>query len=194
MLFARIAPLLIVVAGLAGCATPAARPSRDVPTDAAQLTSWRANGRIGVTGEGGGGGSGSFDWQQRADEADVQIRGPVGIGSVTLQLRGDPEQPQLRLQTGDQVLEAEAAIAELEARLGAVVPAGRLRYWMLGLAAPGEHQWSEPDANGTVVLQQEGWRIAYQRYSTEFGPRLPMRMQASSGAARVRIVIDRWRL
>jgi outer membrane biogenesis lipoprotein LolB len=65
---------------------------------------------------------------------------------------------------------------------------------MLGLAAPGEHQWSEPDASGTVVLQQEGWRIAYQRYSTEFGPRLPMRIQASSGAARVRIVIDRWRL
>jgi outer membrane lipoprotein LolB len=193
MLLARIAPFLIVVLGLAGCVAPAPRPAASLPTDAAQLTSWRATGRIGVTGEGGGG-SGSFDWQQRADEADVQIRGPVGIGSVTLQLRGDPEQPQLRLQTGDQVLEAEAAITELEARLGAVVPAGRLRYWMLGLAAPGEHQWSEPDASGTVVLQQEGWRIAYQRYSTEFGPRLPMRIQASSGAARVRIVIDRWRL
>lgn len=193
MQFARVAPLLILVLGLTGCATPAPRPSAGVPSDAAQLTSWRATGRIGVTGEGGGG-SGSFDWQQRADEADVQIRGPVGIGSVTLQLRGDPQQPQLRLQTGDQVLEADAALAELEARLGAVVPAGRLRYWMLGLAAPGEHQWSEPDANGTVVLQQEGWRITYQRYSTEFGPRLPMRIQASSGAARVRIVIDRWRL
>ena len=189
---ARITVLLILVLGLGGCVTPASRPTPGVPSDPAQLTSWRANGRIGVTGEGGGG-SGSFDWQQRVDEADVQIRGPVGIGSVTLQLRGDPAQPELRLQTGDQMLEAEDALNELEARLGAVVPAGRLRYWMLGLAAPGEHQWSQPDANGTVVLQQEGWRIAYQRYSTEFGPRLPMRIQASSGAARVRIVIDRWR-
>jgi outer membrane lipoprotein LolB len=193
MLLARIAVLMMLVTGLAGCITPVSRPSPGVPSDAAQLTNWRATGRMGVTGEGGGG-SGSFDWQQRADEADVQIRGPVGIGSVTLQLRGDPEQPQLRLQTGDQVLEAEDAKKELEARLGAVVPAGRLRYWMLGLAAPGEHQWSEPDANGTVVLQQEGWSITYQRYSTDFGPRLPMRIQASSGAARVRIVIDRWRL
>lgn len=193
MRFARITALLMLVVSLGGCITPVSRPPPGVPNDPAQLTNWRATGRIGVTGEGGGG-SGSFDWQQRVDEADVQIRGPVGIGSVTLQLRGDPEQPQLRLQTGDQVLEAEDAINELQARLGAVVPAGRLRYWMLGLAAPGEHQWSEPDANGTTVLQQEGWRIAYQRYSTEFGPRLPMRIQASSGAARVRIVIDRWRL
>ena len=193
MLLARIVPMLLLMMGLSGCITPVSRPSPGVPMDPALLTTWRAIGRIGVTGEGGGG-SGSFDWQQRADEADVQIRGPVGIGSVTLQLRGDPEQPQLRLQTGDQVLEAEAALSELEARLGAVVPAGRLRYWMLGLAAPGEHQFSEPDANGTVVLQQEGWSIAYQRYSTDFGPRLPMRIQASSGAARVRIVIDRWRL
>jgi outer membrane lipoprotein LolB len=184
---------LLLLLSLAGCAHVGARPSSPPPSDPAQLTNWRASGRIAVSGEGGGG-SGSFDWQQRANDADVQIRGPIGIGSVTLQLRGDPEHPQLRLQTGDQVLEAEDAITELEARLGAAVPAGRLRYWMLSLAAPGEHQWSEPDANGTVVLQQDGWRIAYQRYSTEFGPRLPMRIQASSGTARVRIVIDRWRL
>jgi outer membrane lipoprotein LolB len=195
MLLARITALLMLVMSLGGCiTTPASRPAPGTASDPALLTSWRASGRIGVTGEGGRGGSGSFDWQQRVDAADVQIRGPIGIGSVMLQMRGDPAQPQLSLQTGDQVLEADAAISELEARLGAVIPAGRLRYWMLGLAAPGEHQWSEPDASGVVVLQQEGWRIAYQRYSTEFGPRLPMRIQASSGAARVRIVIDRWQL
>ena len=185
---------LVAVSCLSGCVTTTpvvVTPSE--PVDPQQLQNWRATGRIGVSGEGGGG-SGSFDWQQRADESDVQIRGPVGIGSVTIQLRGDPQRPQMRLQTGDQVLEADEALAELEARLGAAVPAGRLRYWMLGVAAPGEHQWSEPDAKGVVVLQQDDWRIDYQRYSTEFGPRLPVRMQASSGGAKVRIVIDRWRL
>jgi len=185
--------LLLSAVCLSGCVTaPQGNVTPSGPVDPQQLQNWRATGRIGVSGEGGGG-SGSFDWQQRANESDVQIRGPVGIGSVTLQLRGDPEQPQLRLQTGDQVLEADQALEELEARLGAAVPAGRLRYWMLGVAAPGEHQWSEPDAEGATVLQQDGWRIDYQRYSSEFGARVPVRMQASSGAAKVRIVIDRWR-
>jgi outer membrane lipoprotein LolB len=194
MVLARLFASLLLVLSLAACVGAAKRPaSPPPPSDPAQLDSWRATGRIGVTGASGGG-SGSFDWQQRDDAAEVQIRGPVGIGSVTLQLSGAAESPQLRLQTGDQTLEADAALAELEARLGAEVPVGRLRYWMLSLAAPGEHQWSEPDASGTVVLQQDGWNITYQRYSTEFGPRLPMRIQASSGAARVRIVIDRWRL
>lgn len=184
----------MLAALLGGCVTAKA-PRTETPApaaDPAQLKNWRATGRIAVSGEGGGG-SGSFDWQQRADEADVQIRGPVGIGSVTLQLRGDPENPQLRLQTGDQVLESEQALQELEARLGAAVPAGRLRYWMLGVAAPGQHQWSQPDAKGAVALEQDGWRIDYQRYSDEFGSRVPVRMQANSGSARVRIVIDRWR-
>ena len=69
-----------------------------------------------------------------------------------------------------------------------------LRYWMLGLAAPGEHQWHEPGSDGVVTLEQGGWRIDYQRYSTEPGARVPVKMSASNGAARVRIVVDRWQL
>ena len=89
---------------------------------------------------------------------------------------------------------SDAAWDELETRLGASVPAGNLRYWMLGLAAPGEHEWHEPGSDGVVTLQQGGWRIDYQRYSTEPGARVPVRMSASNGEARVRIVVDRWQL
>jgi outer membrane lipoprotein LolB len=125
----------------------------------------------------------------------VQIRGPVGIGSVRLELRGAPDRPEIELQTGDgEVLEADAAWSELEARLGATLPAGYLRYWLLGLAAPGEHRWSEPGPAGEISLEQQGWRIDYQRYSDELGARLPLRLSATSGAARVRIAIDRWML
>lgn len=188
--------LLVVVSTLAlfaGCtATPPRTPQTPVAIEA--LDQWQVRGRIGISGAEGGG-SGTFEWQQEADLAKVQIRGPIGIGSVQLQVQGDAANPQLQLQTGDGVtLESDAAWSELEARLGTTLPAGNLRYWLLGLAAPGEHEWSAANEAGEISLQQQGWQIEYQRYSDEFGARLPTRLRATSGEARVRIVIDRWQL
>lgn len=187
--------LLVLVLLAAGCTSLSKKPEAPpAGIDLAQLDHWQARGRLGVSGPQNGG-SGSFDWQQRGDRTELQIRGPVGVGSVLLQLRGDPASPELKLETADgRKLEATAAWDELEARLGASVPAGNLRYWILGLAAPGEHQWREPTSDGVVTLEQGGWRIDYQRYSTEPGARVPVRMTASNGEARVRIVVDRWQL
>jgi outer membrane lipoprotein LolB len=180
--------LVVLFLFFAGCASAPRQPA--APVDLAQLDSWQARGRLGVSGPENGG-SGSFDWEQRGDRTEVQIRGPVGVGSVRLQLRGS----DLKLETADgRKLESDDAWSELEARLGAQVPATSLRYWILGLAAPGEHRWHEPAADGVVTLEQGGWRIDYQRYSTEPGARVPVKMSASNGTARVRIVVDRWRL
>lgn len=190
------APRRFLIAALAAMLTSCATrpPPASVPVALEELAHWQARGRIGISGPEGGG-SGSFLWQQQDDRADVQIRGPVGVGSVRLQVAGAPGNPELRLQTGDGVmLEAQAAWSELEARLGATLPAANLRYWLLGLAAPGAHRWSEPGADGEISLEQQGWRIDYQRYSNQFGARLPVRLLATSGAARVRIVVDRWML
>jgi outer membrane lipoprotein LolB len=186
--------MMSALALLAGCATPPPKRAPGAPIALEQLERWQARGRIGVSGPEGGG-SGSFEWQQRADAASVQIRGPVGIGSVRLDVRGDASNPQLRLQSGNgATLESDAAWAELEARLGATLPAGNLRYWLLGLAAPGPHEWHPATEAGEVALEQQGWRIDYQRYSDDTGAKLPVRLRATSGDARVRIVIDRWRL
>lgn len=186
--------LAVVFALSAGCAAVSTRTGAPVPVNLKELDRWQARGRLGVSGPESGG-SGSFDWQQRGDRTEVQIRGPVGIGSVRLQLRGNSSDPELKLETSDgRKLESQAAWNELQARLGARVPAASLRYWILGLAAPGEHRWHEQSADGVVTLEQDGWRIDYQRYSTEPGARVPIKMNASNGEARVRIVVDRWRL
>ena len=188
-------PLLAVSLLLAGCVSAPPRPTTPpVATDLQTLQSWQASGRLGVSGASSGG-SGSFEWQQQGDKADVKIRGPVGIGSVRLQVEGAAVDPRVRLQTSDgKTLEAQAAWDELEARLGAPVPAGNLRFWMLGIAAPGDHVWHEVGADGVKTLEQGGWRIDYQSYSDQAGAHVPMKMRATSGAARVRIVVDRWHL
>jgi outer membrane lipoprotein LolB len=176
---------------LAGCAGAPPQTGTSLPQDLQQLQYWHARGRLGVSG-GGQGGSGSFAWEQLRDRADVQIRGPIGIGSVRLHMSGSADSPHLKLETADgQVFEANAAWQELEVRLGAAVPAGKLRYWMLGVPAPGEHQWLEERSDQAAVLEQDGWRIEY-RYSEELSARLPSRIHATSGDARVRILIDRW--
>jgi outer membrane lipoprotein LolB len=183
--------LCVILAG--GCANIPERPAIPLPEDLARLDRWQAHGRLAVAGPEGGG-SGSFDWRQRGERADVSIRGPIGVGSVRLQLRGGAH-PEITLETSDgQKLQSVAALEELEARLGATVPAASLRYWLLGLPAPGEHRWSGEGEGGPVTLEQDGWRIDYQRYSTEPGARVPVRIRASSGEARVRIVVDSWQL
>jgi outer membrane lipoprotein LolB len=119
----------------------------------------------------------------------------VGIGSVQFEVDGSADDPEVKLRTSDgTTLESQAAWDELEHRLGAPVPAGSLRYWILGIAAPGEHEWHPADAQGMTALDQAGWRIEYQQYSAESGARVPTRIRAASGDTRVRIVIDRWQL
>jgi outer membrane lipoprotein LolB len=178
--FTAFAVALLLLGMLAGCAGAPPRSGTALPEDLHDLRYWQARGRLGVSGTGQGG-SGTFAWEQSRDRADVQIRGPIGIGSVRLQMSGSADNPHLRLETADgQLFEADTAWQELESRLGAPIPAQKLRYWMIGLPAPGEHRWIEEPANRSAVLEQDGWRIEYQ-YSDEF-------------VGRVRIVIDRWSL
>lgn len=194
---AHLHPIAAVVLclAIAGCAGAPSRTGSALPEDLSALSYWQARGRLGVSGAGNGG-SGSFAWEQNKDRSNVQIRGPIGIGSVRLQMSGSAAAPDLKVETGDgQVFQAESAWRELEARLGTAVPAGKLRYWMLGLPAPGEYRWIGDREGELRTLEQDGWRIEYQypnAGASDESARLPKRIQAASGDARVRIVVDRW--
>jgi len=175
----------LVAAVLAGCATA---PKSSAPTrEPTALQSWQASGRMAVSGADTGG-SGSFSWRQAGGDAVVQLRGPVGIGSLRLLI----DDTHLRIDTGEQILEADAAQNELAARLGAVVPAQSLRFWLLGQAAPGEHAWRQ--AGESMLLEQQGWLIDYQKYGASAGVRVPTKFVATNGPAKIRIVIDRWQI
>jgi outer membrane lipoprotein LolB len=172
---------------LTACVAPIPRTQGPERAELATLSQWRATGRMAVAADGSGG-SGSFDWQQQGNQTRIQIQGPIGIGGMKLLLDGDVVQ----LEASGRRLESQAAWAELEARLGAPVPARNLRYWMLGLPAPGPSQWRSLDPPKT--LEQDGWVIVFEKSIEQSGAQLPTRLTATSGTSRVRLVIDRWML
>lgn len=171
----------------AACIT---QPQRIVGTsavrDAGELRDWTASGRMGISGVEQAG-SGGFTWRQQADISDLQVRGPMGMGLLAIHLQGQ----RLTLQASDGTqYDAAQALAELEQRLGAPVPVAQLRYWVLGLAAPGVHQWLAP----STTLTQEGWQIRYSDWLQRGALRLPGKVILSREQVRIVIVVQEWQL
>lgn len=172
----------------AGCVHAPARIEGSLSgVELTALQHWNASGRIGVAAAQSGG-SGSFDWRQQGTQSSVQLRGPVGMGNLQLHLQGDEVE---MTATNGESYRAEAAMQELESRLGAMIPPAKLRFWLIGQAAPGAHRWLDAAQS---VLEQDGWRIEYLEYLTQNDLRLPARIVASSGTTRVRIRVERWRI
>ena len=185
----RLAWPALVALALAGCATPPRAPEAGAAPDPAVLRQWTASGRMAIAASNDGG-SGAFDWAQDDATTRLDLRGPLGAGAVRLVVTPD----SLSLADGSgEVLNAEAALGRLQARLGADLPWAQLRYWMLGLAAPdGVASVREYGASPWRVIEQAGWRLAYESFAEVQGVNLPKRFSAERGTVRVRVIVDRW--
>ena len=172
-----------------GCATaPVTAPGPGAAPDVERLSQWTARGRIALS-AGGDGGSGSFVWQQRSERTELAVRGPLGAGG--LQIVTDGQSLEVADGSGAAV-DGEAARATLERRLGARLPLGELRYWMLGLPAPGGAGATTRDTGAGFT--QGDWDVRYEAFRETGGWSLPTRLTASSAGARVRIVVDDWQV
>lgn len=186
----RIAWAATAALVLAGCVAPPRAPEGGVLPDPAILTRWTASGRMAIA-AGNDGGSGSFDWAQDGATSRLDLRGPLGAGAV--RLRMTPGALSVADGSG-RVLDAERARADLQARLGADLPWGHLRYWLLGVPAPGDGATVlEQAAAPWRVIEQDGWRLAYDSFAVVEGLNLPRRLTAERGAVRVRVIVDTWR-
>ena len=188
----RLLPLGFLAAlMLSGCAAVPREPQSAARPDPATLRHWSANGRLALSADGEGG-SGAFTWEQREETTRLDLRGPLGAGA--LQVVATPDGLSVADASGRSV-DTEAARAELQARLGADLPWSSLRYWMLGLPAPGEGA-SVADAGAAPwrVIEQSGWRVGYDAFTTAAGLSLPQRFTATRGGVRVKVVVDAWSL
>lgn len=182
----RIAYIAMILF-ISGCATQQAHKTNSMAvSDAAQLHDWSVQGRMGITGVPQAG-SGNFSWQQHNDTSQVNLHGPLGVGAVSMLL---DDTLHVTFSNGAHY-DSDDALSELETRLGTTVPVRQLGYWLRGLAAPGEYQWSN---ESNKVLQQDGWRIEYDDSMNVDALQLPKKITATHDEVRIRVVIDEWKL
>ena len=180
---------LVLLAGvLAGCAGLAERPTPASSAGIAGLTAWIAAGRLAVA-AGSEGGSGGFVWQQQGPETRLRLRGPLGAGAF--EIASDGEQLSVTDAAG-QVL-GDDAHATLRSRLGADLPLSSLRYWIIGLPDPtAPARVTESEAAPLRTIEQHGWTIAYDAFTSSGGFPLPARITATHGDVRLRLTVSDW--
>lgn len=155
------------------------------------LNSWNLTGRLSID-DGEDGGSGKLNWEVHETGFLLKFRGTLGKASWQLtSTAGFAE-----LEKSDGSITRAANVDELlQKELGWAVPVGALKWWVLGVAAPGKADSMHLDRHGRITaMHQNGWDITYRKYH-EFGEyQLPARMDAVNGRYRVKIAVSSWRI
>jgi outer membrane lipoprotein LolB len=183
---------------LAGCRTapPAAiiGPGADAPwpeqrAGLEKLDRYGLNGRVAVAANGQGF-SASLRYEQLPRRSNLALDGPLGIGGLRVALDG--EELQIETSRGEK-LGGEDARAELERRLGFALPLSELRWWLLGIPAPGEASIDQDGASGEIHgFTQGGWHVSIAARAAGLGFSLPQRLVAEREGARLKLLVERW--
>ncbi|HET9474374.1 MAG TPA: lipoprotein insertase outer membrane protein LolB [Steroidobacteraceae bacterium] len=188
------AALAALLAGCRMAPAPAPGPGADAPwpeqrAALERLDQYSLTGRVAVAARGEGF-SGALRYQQQPHRSDLSLDGPLGMGGFRVVLDGD----QLAISTsrGAQ-LDGAAARAELEQSLGFSMPMAALRWWLLGIPAPGEASLDADAASGEIRgFMQDGWKISIDARAPALGFALPRRLTATREGARMKLLVDRW--
>ena len=184
----RRGAICLLAAVLAGCAVTPPMAPLPGPAEVARFEEWTASGRMALAADGEGG-SGSFTWRQQGVSTYLSIRGPFGAGG--LQVTADDQSMSVTDGSG-RTVDTEKAREALRTQLGADLPWAHLRFWMLGVPAPGEPAEVADAAVPRRVIEQGGWRIGYDTFRPVSGSALPERFTATRGRVRLKVVIDDW--
>lgn len=155
-----------------------------------ERTRFELSGRIAIS-DGKDGGSGRFDWQQRGQAYSLRFTAPVTGKSWRLEV--EPGQAVL-IESNGAVRVADTAETLLARELNWQLPADALRYWVLGMRAPGASSTQEYTADGQLaLLRQSAWDIRYVEFDRTRSPPLPRKLYARSGEHQVRISVRTWK-
>lgn len=192
--------LLTVSVLLAGCASIPGTAPAGPPNEAAwqsrraslmQLDDWDMQGRVGIV-NGKEGGSGSMNWHQQGETLQFDFHGPFGAGA--LDINGDANALHVKSSRGDDFITTDPE-RDFTRLLHVPLPVLSMRYWVIGLPAPGTAFEKQVDADGHLVnLVQCGWHVSYQMYAAFDGHDLPTRLVIQREAVRIKLAIEEWDL
>ncbi|BCX88787.1 outer membrane lipoprotein LolB [Methylomarinovum tepidoasis] len=190
-------PLLLLLLALAGCAAwrkpplPAAGEAERRWRSGLIERPWQLQGRIGVSG-GRDSWHGHLRWEHGQGLDRLVLSGPFGQGGVVVEVGSG----WIRLRYPDgRILESAEPDRLLRQVLGVVVPLAALRYWVLGLTAPGPAAVEHDLAGRLQRLRQQGWEVGYLAYGAVAAGALPTKLQLlGPDGVRVKLLIDRWEI
>ncbi|MGQ0529147.1 MAG: lipoprotein insertase outer membrane protein LolB [Panacagrimonas sp.] len=130
-------------------------------------------------------------WKQmRGGRFELRLAGPFGAGAA--ELSGDARKVQVRTGDDAPVVTAHPE-AWLEEALGVRLPVSGLRWWVMGLPAPGHDKKVVLDSEGRALrIVQNGWELDYPEYRRSGDLDLPRRIEARNGDTRVLVLADSW--
>ena len=155
------------------------------------VSNWDLVGRISLD-DGEEGGSGRLQWVVKDAHSTLDFHGAMGRGAWHLEI--EPAGATLRLADGSEYF-ADGVDDLVQQQIGWPIPVKALQWWVRGLAAPGAIEAQQLDEAGLLVsLEQFGWQIDFNRYTSGSGVELPVRLDARQNDYRVKLAISRWHL
>ncbi|WP_374350399.1 lipoprotein insertase outer membrane protein LolB [Chitinimonas sp.] len=166
---------------LAGCS------SVQAPVAKSELPAkYAVSGRVAVQAHGKGYPAARFEWKHDNTAEQVDLSNPLGQVVARLELSSNAAR---YTDSNGQLHEAADIETLTERALGWRLPAEGLRYWLLGLAAPGrEAHWSRSETG--KVLEQDGWQIRYKGLDGS----MPDGLTLSRPELEIRILLSDWQL
>lgn len=162
---------------------------------------WQLNGAIAIkTSQQGQ--TASLAWQQQSPHVyTISLYGPLGAGRITL----TGTKNRVHLLADNKLHQAKTPEALMQQMLGWQLPVGNLYYWVRGLPAPGLQARLHFDRYHHISqLQQQGWLVTYQRYTSTGQFDLPSLLtlqrrtlnenHSTEPNLTVKIVISQWSL
>lgn len=130
---------------------------------------------------------GRFVWDYRDRIHSLELVAPLGQGWLTL--NSTPILATLETSTGLQV--SDSSMDQLLQRVvGFDVPATLLRYWILGLPAPGyDYEVTEGEGGVYSEIVQQGWKINCRNFEVNDGVWVPKRITAVQDNLEMRVVV-----